>query len=98
MAIYTMLANCYISPDVYTRYSLRVANTTRVTTMKIERENAKSPAANAGNATFSFDDEGRGRNLRAVSYLLKTSNKRATNKPQEVNDEDQNTVYWKGYN
>jgi len=66
--------------------------------MKIERENAKSPAVIAGNATISFDEEGRGRDSRAVSYLLKTSVKRMTTKPQEVNDEDQNPVYWKGYN
>lgn len=66
--------------------------------MKIERENAKSTTPIRGNTSLSFGDVSHGRDLRAVSYLLKTSDKRETDTPSEVNDDDQNTVYWKGYN
>mgnify|MGYP000683324267 CR=1 FL=1 len=40
----------------------------------------------------------RGRDLRAVSYLLTTRDKSDKVEQPEINDDDQNNVYWKGYN
>jgi len=51
-----------------------------------------------GNSDQTRDHKKKGRDTRGTSYLLSTVKQRPPATQTEISDEDQNPVYWKGYN